>query len=215
MSQKDNDVAVVDLTKEVKTESATKKKSQMRDLSNFFSKIDKDAALAKMESDVKKLSEDAQKKRKLSVSSNEGEDEKSTVVTGVENSPAAKDLVMKVKIGSAKKKAKMEDAEKEKTTEKDEEVAVIAEVKNNKSTDSSVKNSSPKTPKTTKNKGKAKPSEENLQSKVEVVTSNHTPLIKDSIMKTPEPIISQGSKRKTSDVSTPQSEASSPSGIFL
>ena len=215
MSQKDNDVAVVDLTKEVKTESATKKKSQMRDLSNFFSKIDKDAALAKMESDVKKLSEDAQKKRKLSVSSNDGEDEKSTVVAGVENSPAAKDLVMKVKIGSAKKKAKMEDAEKEKTTEKDEEVAVIAEVKNNKSTDSSVKNSSPKTPKTTKNKGKAKPSEENLQSKVEVVTPNHTPLIKDSIMKTPEPIISQGSKRKTSDVSTPQSEASSPSGIFL
>ena len=218
MSQKDNDVeVVVDLTKEVKTESATKKKSQMRDLSNFFSKIDKDAALAKMESDVKKLSEDAQKKRKLSVSSNDGEDEKSAVVAGVENSPAAKDLVMKVKIGSAKKKAKMEDAEKEKTTEKDE-VAVIAEVKNNKSTDSSVKNSSPKTPKTpktTKNKGKAKPSEENLQSKVEVVTSNHTPLIKDSIMKTPEPIISQGSKRKTSDVSTPQSEASSPSGIFL
>ena len=215
MSKKDNDVEVVDLTKEVKTESATKKKSQMRDLSNFFSKIDKDAALAKMESDVKKLSEDAQKKRKLSVSSNDGEDEKSTVVAGVENSPAAKDLVMKVKIGSAKKKAKMEDAEKEKTTEKDEEVAVIAEVKNNKSTDSSVKNSSPKTPKTTKNKGKAKPSEENLQSKVEVVTPNHTPLIKDSIMKTPEPIISQGSKRKTSDVSTPQSEASSPSGIFL
>ena len=217
MSQKDNDVAVVDLTKEVKTESATKKKSQMRDLSNFFSKIDKDAALAKMESDVKKLSEDAQKKRKLSVSSNDGEDEKSIVVAGVENSPAAKDLVMKVKIGSAKKKAKMEDAEKEKTTEKDEELpaAVIAEVKNNKSTDSSVKNSSPKTPKTpktTKNKGKAKPSEENLQSKVEVVTPNHTPLIKDSIMKTPEPIISQGSKRKTSDVSTPQSEAS-PSGI--
>ena len=77
MSQKDNDVAVVDLTKEVKTGSATKKKSQMRDLSNFFSKIDKDAALAKMESDVKKLSEDAQKKRKLSVSSNEGDDEKS------------------------------------------------------------------------------------------------------------------------------------------
>merc|ERR1712110_571954 len=105
----------------------------------------------------------------------------------------------------------MENAEKEKTTEKDEEVAVIAEVKNNKSTDSSVKNSSPKTPKTTKNKGKAKPSEENLQSKVEVVTPNHTPLIKDSIMKTPEPIISQGSKRKTSDVPTPQSEASSPS----
>jgi len=61
MSKKDNDVAVVDLTKEVKTESATKKKSQMRDLSNFFSKIDKNAALAKMESDVKKLSEDAQK----------------------------------------------------------------------------------------------------------------------------------------------------------
>ena len=77
MSQKDNDVVVVDLTKEVKTGSATKKKSQMRDLSNFFSKIDKNAALAKMESDVKKLSEDAQKKRKLSVSSNDGEDEKS------------------------------------------------------------------------------------------------------------------------------------------
>merc|ERR1712051_802505 len=107
MSQKDNDVAVVDLTKEVKTEAATKKKSQMRDLSNFFSKIDKDAALAKMESDVKKLSEDAQKKRKLSVSSNEGDDEKSAGggdddndKKGVENSPAvAKDLVMKVKIG--------------------------------------------------------------------------------------------------------------------
>merc|ERR1712083_1263298 len=73
------------------------------------------------------------------------------------------------------------------------------------------KNSSPKTPKTPKatnikNKEKENPSEENLQSKVEVVASTNTPLIIDSIIKTPEP--NQASKRKTSDVSTPQSEAS-------
>ena len=101
--------------------------------------------------------------------------------------------------------------------DKDDELMVVAEVKNNKSTDSSVKNSSPKTPKTPKatnikNKEKENPSEENLQSKVEVVASTNTPLIIDSIIKTPEP--NQASKRKTSDVSTPQSEAS-PSGIYF
>ena len=176
-----------------------------------------------MDSDVKKLSEDAQKKRKLSVSSNEGEDEKSTVVAGVENSPAAKDLVMKVKIGSAKKKPKMENNAEvvEKTaTDKDDELMVVAEVKNKKSTTESSslkKNSSPKTPKTPKatnikNKEKENPSEENLQSKVEVVASTNAPLIIDSIIKTPEP--NQASKRKTSDVSTPRSEAS-PSGIYF
>ena len=103
-------------------------------------------------------------------------------------------------------------------TDKDDELMVVAEVKNNKSTTESSslnKNSSPKTPKTPKatnikNKEKENPSEENLQSKVEVVASTNTPLIIDSIIKTPEP--NQASKRKTSDVSTPQSEAS-PSGI--
>ena len=105
-------------------------------------------------------------------------------------------------------------------TDKDDELMVVAEVKNNKSTTESSslkKNSSPKTPKTPKatnikNKEKENPSEENLQSKVEVVATTNTPLIIDSIIKTPEP--NQASKRKTSDVSTPQSEAS-PSGIYF
>ena len=60
MSANEKEIKVVDLTKDA--ESKTPKRQTQKRLP--FAKIDKNAALAKMETEVKKMSEEA-KKRKL------------------------------------------------------------------------------------------------------------------------------------------------------
>ena len=105
MSSSPKEVKVVDLTKDGDNKGAKKKSQQAR---LPFAKIDKNAALAKMETEVKKLSEEA-KKRKLSISSTEEEKEVKCIDDiSTENEPESKKFT-KVKKGPAKKKAKKEE----------------------------------------------------------------------------------------------------------
>lgn len=97
-------------------DSSAKKMKQMR---LPFGKIDRNSALAKMETEVKKGEEES-KKRKASTSSTEGSE------TGGKEEAAAK---VKVKIGSAKKKAKTEIKENEVIVLSDDESEVAKDKK--------------------------------------------------------------------------------------
>ena len=97
-------------------DSSAKKMKQMR---LPFGKIDRNSALAKMETEVKRGEEES-KKRKASTSSTEGSE------TGGKEEAAAK---VKVKIGSAKKKAKTEIKENEVIVLSDDESEVAKDKK--------------------------------------------------------------------------------------
>ena len=97
-------------------DSSAKKMKQMR---LPFGKIDRNSAIAKMETEVRKGEEES-KKRKASTSSTEGSE------TGGKEEAAAK---VKVKIGSAKKKAKTEIKENEVIVLSDDESEVAKDTK--------------------------------------------------------------------------------------
>ena len=156
MSANEKEIKVVDLTKDAESKTP-KRQTQMR---LPFAKIDKNAALAKMETEVKKMSEEA-KKRKLSVSSDDDKDGVKNEVGKSElpNTPSTKGA-MKVKIGGAKKKAKTEDSNEVQVVEKSPAISSVKPEKQSstpskKGTEVKVVNS-PFTP-TTKNSPRAKP----------------------------------------------------------
>ncbi len=176
----ENKQSIVDLTKDEESPGKPKK-AKMKQMRLPFATIDKNSALNKMEDEVKKNQEES-KKRKHSA------DDSCDEAAVVEETKDKE--VTKVRIGSAKKKAKTEEPQEVKSSE----IPTSATEKKSESMELDPNNLEPFE--------SSEPSPK--LSKVEVTTPSKAPMIEDLTAKSPDFDNSFGSEAKCSTKLTPK-----------